>query len=477
GYETAIIGKWHLNFQYCDPKSGEAYSAKDYKSPPVGTKIPDGPISRGFDYYHGFHHARDMQTVIENDTVIAHDAPINMLPRLTRKSVEYIDQHAESEKPFFLYVPLGSPHTPILPTKAWQGKSGLGDYGDFVMETDHALGEICRALERNNLADNTLVIFSSDNGCSKAAGIGKLAKQGHRVSGDLRGSKADIWDGGHRVPFIVRWQGTVEPGSTSDQTICLTDLFATAIELVDAEVPAGSCEDSVSFLPALRGETIQSTRAGIVHHSISGHFGYRQGPWKLALARGSGGWSSPNEKQAGKSAPKAQLYHMIEDIGEQENRYDMDSSIAEKLLQQLRHDVRRGRSNFMSRILTWLFAATLVVCGSMNPVFAAERPNILFIITDDQSPFDFKFYNPESKLDSPVIDRLASEGMVFDAAYHMGSWSGAVCTPSRHMVMSGRTVWHIPSRMNRKRNPNESDNQLVPPNLEKYTMAAVFNGA
>ncbi len=131
----------------------------------------------------------------------------------------------------------------------------------------------------------------------------------------------------------------------------------------------------------------------------------------------------------------------------------------------------------MSRILTWLFAATLVVCGSMNPVFAAERPNILFIITDDQSPFDFKFYNPESKLDSPVIDRLASEGMVFDAAYHMGSWSGAVCTPSRHMVMSGRTVWHIPSRMNRKRNPNESDNQLVPPNLEKYTMAAVFNGA
>ncbi len=344
GYETAIIGKWHLNFQYCDPKSGEAYSAKDYKSPPVGTKIPDGPISRGFDYYHGFHHARDMQTVIENDTVIAHDAPINMLPRLTRKSVEYIDQHAESEKPFFLYVPLGSPHTPILPTKAWQGKSGLGDYGDFVMETDHALGEICRALERNNLADNTLVIFSSDNGCSKAAGIGKLAKQGHRVSGDLRGSKADIWDGGHRVPFIVRWQGTVEPGSTSDQTICLTDLFATAIELVDAEVPAGSCEDSVSFLPALRGEAIPSTRAGIVHHSISGHFGYRQGPWKLALARGSGGWSSPNEKQAGKSAPKAQLYHMIEDIGEQENRYDMDSSIAEKLLQQLHHDVRRGRS-------------------------------------------------------------------------------------------------------------------------------------
>ncbi|MBA2116539.1 sulfatase family protein [Bremerella alba] len=344
GYQTAIIGKWHLNFQYCDPQTGQPYLAKQFKSPPVGTKIPDGPQARGFDYFHGFHHARDMQTVIENDTVIAHDPPINMLPRLTRKSVEYIDQHANDEKPFFLYIPLGSPHTPILPTKAWQGRSGLGDYGDFVMETDNAVVQVTQALDRNGLTDNTLVVFTSDNGCSKAAGIPQLAKQGHIVSAHLRGSKADIWDGGHRVPFMVRWPGKVEAGSSSDQLICLTDWFATVADMMDAKVPPGTCEDSVSFLPAIAGKPITSTRAGVVHHSVSGHFAYRQGPWKLALARGSGGWSSPNEKQAGKDAPKAQLYHMVEDIGEQQNRYLIEASVAERLLQQLQADIDRGRS-------------------------------------------------------------------------------------------------------------------------------------
>ncbi|QDU74154.1 Arylsulfatase [Bremerella volcania] len=345
GYQTAIIGKWHLNFQYCDAQTGKPYSAKDFKSPPVGTKIPDGPLARGFDTYHGFHHARDMQTVIENDTVIAHDPPINMLPRLTRKSVEYIDQHANDDKPFFLYIPLGSPHTPILPTKAWQGKSGLGDYGDFVMETDNVVVEVTKALQRHGLADKTLVIFTSDNGCSKAAGIPQLADKGHIVSAHLRGSKADIWDGGHRVPFLVRWPGKVKAGSKSDQLICLTDWFATAADVIGEDVPAGSCEDSVSFLPALAGEAIASTRAGVVHHSISGHFAYRQGPWKLALARGSGGWSSPNEKQAAKTdAPKAQLYHMMDDVGEKDNRYLTETSIAERLLKQLQADVERGRS-------------------------------------------------------------------------------------------------------------------------------------
>lgn len=344
GYQTAIIGKWHLNFQYCNPDSGQPYSSKSFQSPPVGSKIPDGPVARGFDYYHGFHHARDMRTVIENDRVIGHDSPINMLPRLTRKSVEFIDQHAGDQQPFFLYIPLGSPHTPILPTQAWQGKSGLGDYGDFVMETDNVVVEVSKALERNGLTDNTLVIFTSDNGCSKAAGIEKLAEQGHLVSAHLRGSKADIWDGGHRVPFLVRWPGKVEAGSTCDQLICLTDLFATAADLIGADVPAGSCEDSVSFLPALSGEAITSSRAGVVHHSISGHFAYRQGPWKLALARGSGGWSAPNEKQAGNKAPKAQLYHMTDDIGEMENRYLSEPSIAEQLLKQLQADVQRGRS-------------------------------------------------------------------------------------------------------------------------------------
>ncbi|MEM1443761.1 MAG: arylsulfatase, partial [Verrucomicrobiota bacterium] len=249
GYATALIGKWHLDFQYLDPETGKAYSQKEHKTPPVGAKIPDGPIHRGFDYYHGFHHARNMEAVIEDDTVIAHDDVVNMLPRLTEKSVEYIDSRNGKDGPFFLYVPLGSPHTPIVPTPEWQGKSGLGDYGDFVMQTDHCLGEISKALERNGMTENTLVIFTSDNGCSKAADIKDLAEQGHLVSAHLRGSKADIWDGGHRIPFIVRWPEVVEAGTTNDELICLTDLFATTVDLLGVEIPTGTCEDSVSFLP------------------------------------------------------------------------------------------------------------------------------------------------------------------------------------------------------------------------------------
>ncbi len=155
GYDTAIIGKWHLNFQYLDPDSGKAYTQKEHKTPPVGATIPDGPIHRGFDYFHGFHHARNMEAVIENNKVIAHDPTINMLPRLTQKCVEYIDGRAKSNAPFFLYVPLGSPHTPIVPTPEWQGKSGLGQYGDFVMQTDNVVGEVTKALARNGLTENT----------------------------------------------------------------------------------------------------------------------------------------------------------------------------------------------------------------------------------------------------------------------------------------------------------------------------------
>ncbi|MEO0454191.1 MAG: arylsulfatase [Verrucomicrobiota bacterium] len=347
GYHTAIIGKWHLNFNYLHPDSGQALERKEHskKGAPVGSTIPDGPLTRGFDYYHGFHHARDMQVVIEDDQVIEHDPPINMLPRLTRKAAEYIDQRAGEapDQPFFLYVPLGSPHTPIVPSPEWQGKSGLGDYGDFVMQTDAALGAVTDALERNGLTENTLVIYSSDNGCSKAAGISKLRDQGHHVSAHYRGSKADLWDGGHRVPFIVRWPGHIEPGSTSDQLICLTDFFATVAELVDQPVPTDSCEDSVSFLPAFSGEPIQTERKGIIHHSVSGHFAYREADWKLLLARGSGGWTKPGEKQSA-DQPEAQLYHMGNDVSETTSLYATEPEIASKLLAQLETDVQQGRS-------------------------------------------------------------------------------------------------------------------------------------
>ena len=363
GYATAILGKWHLDFQYQDPVSGEMLKRphrKLKKMPPVGSKIPDGPVSRGFDTYHGFHHAGDMQAVIENDTVIVHEDEINMLPRLTRKAVEYIDARAKSpDQPFFLYVPLGSPHTPIVPSKEWQGKSELGPYGDFVMQTDATVGAITDALEKNGFADNTLLIFTSDNGCSKAANIPALRKQGHTVSAQYRGSKADLWEGGHRVPFLVRWPSKVESGSTSDQLITLVDVFATVSDITGEKAPA-MAEDSVSFLPALSGQAIQSTRKGVIHHSISGHFAYRQGKWKLLLAKASGGWTSPKENQAGADAPQAQLYDMENDPGEKNNLHLSHPEVAQRLLANLTVDVQNGRStdgpaakNDVEQIVLW----------------------------------------------------------------------------------------------------------------------------
>lgn len=348
GYHTAIVGKWHLNFLYLDPETQKPIQRKGrHTLAPVGSTIPDGPVDRGFDYYHGFHHAGDMKGVIENDTVIAHEDEIHMLPRLTQKAVEYIDARAQDDdgQPFFLYVPYGSPHTPIVPTEDWKGKSGLGDYADFVMQTDAGFGEILAALDRNGLTDNTLVIFSSDNGCSKAANVPALAQQGHQVSAEFRGSKADLWEGGHRVPFIVRWPEVVQAGSRSDQLLCLTDFFASCADILDTKLPSTGAEDSVSFLPALKGEPIVSTREGVIHHSISGHFGYRMGKWKLLLARGSGGWTSPKEDQAKRSrAPVAQLYDLANDPSETTNLYESQPEVVQRLLAQLQADVFSGRS-------------------------------------------------------------------------------------------------------------------------------------
>ncbi len=500
GYDTAVIGKWHLNFDYLDPKTAAVLTQKQHKTPPVGATIPDGPVHRGFDYFHGFHHARNMDAVIENDRVIQHDDEINMLPRLTEKSIQYIRSRKGNPKPFYLYIPLGSPHTPIVPSPAWQGKSKLGKYGDFVMQTDNVVVEIINALKENHFDQNTLFVFTSDNGCSKAAGISQLAQQGHLVSAHLRGSKADLWDGGHRVPFIVRWPGKVAPGSTSDQLICLVDWFATAADVVKHDVPPGSCEDSVSFLPALLGEPIQSTRHGVIHHSFSGHFAYRTGNWKLLLAKGSGGWSSPKENQVADDAPKAQLYDLGEDVGEQNNLFTSKPQVVQELLDQLRDDINRGRStdgpeaaNDTDDIVLWKSedkSSKPKARKNKNNKKSSDasaddkRPNVLFILTDDQAPYSLGAYGNQV-CQTPNLDQLAARGMRIDQAYHMGANKGAVCTPSRHMIMSGRTLWHLPTASRRStvlesmgKPVNESDKvNHVPDNLASNTIGAVFNRA
>ncbi|HUT14438.1 MAG TPA: sulfatase-like hydrolase/transferase, partial [Thermoguttaceae bacterium] len=233
---------------------------------------------------------------------------------------------------------LNSPHTPIVPSTEWQGKSGLGDYGDFVMETDWAVGEVLAALDKAGIAENTLVFFASDNGCSPAAGMDNLEKQGHFPSAQFRGHKADIWDGGHRIPFIARWPGHVPPGTTTDQLVCLTDLMATCAAILNVKLPENAAEDSVSLLPVLLGQADAPVREAVVHHSISGKFAIRQGPWKFELCSGSGGWSK------GGDGEPVQLYDMAADPGEQKNLHKEKPEIVEQLTKLLAKYVAEGRS-------------------------------------------------------------------------------------------------------------------------------------
>jgi arylsulfatase A-like enzyme len=289
-----------------------------------------------------------MASLIEGDRVIEKLPPIAMLPRLTQRSVEYIGAHAAAAKagrPFFLYVALTSPHTPIVPDPAWQGKSPLGPYGDFVLQTDDSVGQILAALDRHGLADDTLVVFTSDNGCAVQAGVEKLEAAGHFASGPYRGYKADGWEGGHRVPFLARWPGRVPAGARSAATIGLGDFMATVAELLGVRLPATAAPDSVSFLAALRGAVPAAARPALVHHSIKDQFSIREGPWKLILGGGSGGYGQPGDDEAAaQGLPDAQLYDLAADPGETKNLIATHRAEAARLAALLRRIVADGRS-------------------------------------------------------------------------------------------------------------------------------------
>jgi arylsulfatase A-like enzyme len=349
GYTTACIGKWHLGFQ-SDAAAQKSGGKKGMGSGglPVGARIIGGPTTRGFDSYWGCSNARTMSSLIEDDRVIETLPPIEMLPRLTQRAVDYITAQssaAKAGKPFFLYVPLTSPHTPIVPAPEWQGKSGLGAYGDFVMQTDNSVGRILAALDTHGLAGETLVLFSSDNGCSPQAGTDQLEKQGHFASAQYRGYKADIWDGGHRVPFFARWPGKIAAASRSPELICLTDLLATCADLLGAPLPDTAAEDSVSILPALLGTNKQPLREAVIHHSIDGRFSIRQGKWKLNLCAGSGGWSRPKDAEAAaQGLPAEQLYDLEADPAESTNLHAMQPEVVTNLSKLLQKYIADGRS-------------------------------------------------------------------------------------------------------------------------------------
>jgi arylsulfatase A len=365
GYQTACIGKWHLGMDFPLLHGGFANGYPDSKHVDWTKPIENGPLAVGFDEYFGISASLDMPpwVYLENQkATVAPDVEAQLwkgrpgpaltgwameevLPEFTKRAVAYITRAAEAGKPFFLYLPLNAPHTPIAPSKEWKGKSGISEYADFVMETDWAVGQILDALERTGASRNTAVFVSSDNGCSPAANFEQLAQHGHNPSAQFRGHKADIFDGGHRVPFLVRWPDQVPAGSKYEHPVCLVDFMATAAHISGASLPENAAEDSVSLLPVLTAKTREPIHEAVIHHSANGSFALRQGRWKLEFCASSGGWSQPKpgSKEAA-ALPDLQLYDMTADQGETHNVAEEHPAVVEQLTGLLKKIIANGRS-------------------------------------------------------------------------------------------------------------------------------------
>jgi len=382
GYDTACIGKWHLGqgwgfkptkgFMIFPPvKPSPAATAEqkalwqeEFSKPTTG-----GPTTRGFDSYFGVDVPNwPPYCYIENDRTVGIPSEFlpdrllsrcqgsisgpalanwnfkQILPALAERVADIIREQAKRNSPFFLYFPLTSPHTPLAVNEPWKGKSGLNLYADFVMETDAIVGRVLDALEESGVAKNTIVLFASDNGCAHYIGVPELESKGHYPSACYRGYKSDAWDGGHRIPFIVRWLGTTAPGSNCSQTVCLSDLMATCAEILGAQLPANAGEDSVSILSLLRGRH-DIVRENVVHHSVNGKFAIRSGKWKLVLCPGSGGWNQPTDDAAReKRLPDIQLYDMESDPSERANLQAERRDVVDELVRTLEAIVAAGRS-------------------------------------------------------------------------------------------------------------------------------------
>lgn len=369
-YDTACIGKWHLGMDMPKKEKGSKWKI-NYN----GT-ILNGPNSVGFDYYYGVAASLDMPpyVYIENDKFTESASGvmkgkkfpdymrggeigesfdhINTLDIITNKATEFITKQAKKENPFLLYLPLTSPHKPVLPAKRFQGKSGIGPYGDFVLQTDDTIKRVLETLDNVKIADNTLVILTSDN----ASFMKRVAENGHKnrstTQGFLpethqsnyiwRGTKTDIYEGGHRVPFLVKWPNGVKAGSTCDKTICITDILKTCADILNVEVEDNTGEDSFSLLPYLQENKPTIERGPVIHHSANGVFSLRNGKWKMIFANGSGG----RQKPVGKAWEKPyQLYDISNDPSEIRNVLDSNPEIAEKMTKMMYRIIDNGRSS------------------------------------------------------------------------------------------------------------------------------------
>jgi len=369
GYHTAFVGKWHLGWDWSFKQEYENIDnlnrnpEVDYTQP-----IQNGPNQVGFSYAYGFSSSLDIPpyVYIENDRVTAlpdrrtvnvdekgfwRDGPtgadfdhVQVLPHLTDKAVNYIREESATSDPFFLYFALPAPHTPILPTTEFMGKSNTNMYGDFMLQVDDVVGRIVEALEEQGVLDNTLIVFTSDNGCSPRANYPELEQVGHDPSGGFRGHKADIYEGGHRVPFVVHWPEKVSPGQTSDQLICTTDLMGTVAEMLGNPLPDNAGEDSFSFFPLLSQPDAEQERPSMVHHSIEGRFALRRGQWKLVFWPGSGGWTEPLSSDGLEGLPDWQLFDLSADPAEQNNLVAEYPGRVEEMKAEMIGLIKNGRS-------------------------------------------------------------------------------------------------------------------------------------
>ncbi len=354
GYRTASIGKWHLGLNWktvdgSDPDhKGNGHNI-DYTVPLTG-----GPNSLGFDYSFNISGSLDMAPYcfIENGRVVdvptaekepyyPQQRPGLMSPNwqddavdvtFAEKAVAWIEEHTNENQPFFLYLTPSAPHRPCIPPNFIEDTSNAGLRGDMIVLFDWLVGQIDAALERLELVDNTLLFITSDNGAQITDFYGNTWS--HKGNGDLRGQKADIWDGGHREPFIARWPDQIAAGSISYQLICLGDLMATCAAVVGDNLPDEGGPDSFDILPILQGSE-QPVRDALVHHSGDGMFSIRRGPWKLIKGLGSGGFTKPARIDPWPDGPTGQLYIIAEDLAEQHNLWQEQPKIVAELSMEL----------------------------------------------------------------------------------------------------------------------------------------------
>lgn len=373
GYRTACIGKWHLGWNWeairkpgvghADPKVGYPPDAFDWSQP-----IPGGPLDHGFDTYFGDDVPNfPPYTWMENDRVLeipteflsttqrtaegqweARPGPMRkdwdfhaVLPRLTQRAVDWIGEQRDQDGPFFLYLPFTSPHAPIVPSPEFRGRSQAGGYGDYVAQTDDCVGRILKALADNGFAERTLVLFTSDNGPERYA-YERVRRYGHRSSGPLRGLKRDLWEGGHRVPFVVRWPGVVKAGAVSDELLSQVDVFATLAAAVNAPLPPDCAHDSYNLLPLWR-DGAPSPRRGIVHNTIAGAYAVRHDHWLLVAVQTGAVSQVPawfdREFGYAPSHQPGELYDLTKDLRQSQNLYaERPDKVAEltSILEEIR---------------------------------------------------------------------------------------------------------------------------------------------